>query len=181
MLNKDDAIIVGFVILFIAEIFMTIRKIPIKRNAIILISSIYFIFFISIVFFPIPYQLKGYDCEYNFIPFYSISKYLVDRETNSMVAILGNIILTIPWGILFEMLFNTSKKHIFWISTTAFLICIEITQHIINELIGYKYRCVDIDDFILNFTGALLGYILYILFFKKIYRNIFLDDAKNDK
>lgn len=38
---------------------------------------------------------------------------------------------------------------------------IELTQLLINIILTYNYRSVDIDDIILNTTGEIIGYFLY--------------------
>lgn len=173
MLGKEDAIIIGCVILLFIEIIMIIKKIPIKRNFMIIIFSMYIVMLISIVFFPIPYQLKGYDCGYNFIPFLSIREYFIDGGAYSNISLLGNIALLIPWGCLLGFVIKNVKRRTFWLLTVFVSVGIEIIQHLINTIIGYRYRCVDIDDFILNMLGATIGYFLYLLIYKKIDKIIF--------
>lgn len=38
---------------------------------------------------------------------------------------------------------------------------IELTQLLINIILTYNYRSVDIDNIILNTTGEIIGYFLY--------------------
>ena len=40
-------------------------------------------------------------------------------------------------------------------------IIVETTQHILNIMVGFHYRSVDIDDVILNTLGGMLGYLLH--------------------
>lgn len=152
---------------------MLIKKEPFKRYLILSAFFIYIILSISVVFFPVAYQSKGFDMEYNFIPFKTIRGYILsDRESN-MKGLLGNLLLTVPWGVLFKMEFTKSSTKKFWLSTVLLCVGIETSQHIISLFLGYRYRCVDIDDFILNLTGAAIGYCLYTVFFNKIYDKYF--------
>ena len=49
-----------------------------------------------------------------------------------------------------------------------FSVCIELVQFIIGLLIGYNYRCVDIDDVILNSLGG----IIILLVFERIIKRV---------
>ena len=49
-----------------------------------------------------------------------------------------------------------------------FSVCIELVQFIIGLLIGYNYRCVDIDDVILNSLGG----IIILLIFERIIKQV---------
>ena len=171
MLNTQDVLILGFIIYVLIEIIMIIKKVPIKRNLLTSVFLLYIVCLVSIVFFPLPYKSQGYDLNYNFIPFNTIKEYILNDENYSIRSIVGNVLLLIPWGIMFKIVFLKSDTKTFWCSTVAFCVSIEATQHIINLLIGYRYRCVDIDDFILNITGAIIGSVLYSLLFKKIFKN----------
>ena len=52
-----------------------------------------------------------------------------------------------------------------------FSVSIETIQFIIGMLIGYNYRCIDIDDVILNTAGGILSVILFDLIFGKLKKN----------
>ena len=39
-------------------------------------------------------------------------------------------------------------------------IVIEATQHVLNMVVGFHYRSVDIDDIILNALGGMAGYLV---------------------
>jgi glycopeptide antibiotics resistance protein len=42
--------------------------------------------------------------------------------------------------------------------------CIELSQYIINLLLGVSYKVTDVDDILLNTLGFIVGYILYKIF-----------------
>ena len=91
----------------------------------------------------------------NLVPFRTIFGYL--RNLPSYFAVynlFGNIIPFIPLGYFISLYFNKSMfiKIIFIFSFILFLI--EFIQFIF--LIGF----FDIDDFILNFIGLIIGYII---------------------
>lgn len=175
MINREDAVIIGFILLIFIELFMLIRRLPAKRNALFMLFFAYIVLFIATVFFPIPYQTEGYDCDYNFIPLHTIADYLSDGSFYSILSLFGNIVLTVPLGCLLIPVFGISKQKGFWITALAFSVGTEAVQHLLNLAVGYRYRCVDIDDFILNMLGAAIGLLLYSLLFKKIFA-YFLSD-----
>jgi len=74
-----------------------------------------------------------------------------------MLYTLGNIIMFIPFGMLFPAIYRRRFK---WLAT-VFLgavtsLIIEVTQYFFTV-----NRAADIDDFILNVIGSMLGYILF--------------------
>ena len=70
-----------------------------------------------------------------------------------------------------------SNKIWIFLFLLLFPLVIESLQFIIGFAIGYNYRSVDIDDFILNALGGYLGILFSKLFFKnygdKIYNRLF--------
>lgn len=55
-----------------------------------------------------------------------------------------------------------------FLGIVLFSVCIELMQFIIGLLIGYNYRCVDIDDVILNSLGG----IIMLLVFERIIKRV---------
>lgn len=55
-----------------------------------------------------------------------------------------------------------------FLGIVLFSVCIELVQFIIGLLIGYNYRCVDIDDVILNSIGG----IIILLIFEGIIKQV---------
>ena len=91
----------------------------------------------------------------NLVPFRTIFGYLRNLPSGFAVYnLFGNIIPFIPLGYFISLYFNKSMfiKIIFIFSFILFLI--EFIQFIF--LIGF----FDIDDFILNFIGLIIGYII---------------------
>ena len=103
----------------------------------------------------------------NLVPFRTIFGYLRNLPSGFAVYnLFGNIIPFIPLGYFISLYFNKSMfiKIIFIFSFILFLI--EFIQFIF--LIGF----FDIDDFILNFIGLIIGYIIkYILNNKRYSKN----------
>lgn len=105
----------------------------------------------------------------NLIPFATIISYFAlenDQVSNwnevSLVNLLGNILIFVPFGIFLPLLWKAFRKFssIFWIA-----ICIPLLIEIIQLFIG---RSTDIDDVILNAVGIMFGFGLY-----KMFQNLF--------
>jgi len=93
----------------------------------------------------------------NLKPGASIRAYLDQPDVRDTVKqIGGNVLLGVPFGILLPMLFPNARGLVRVLLLTAFvMVLVETAQGMIVE-----GRAFDIDDVILNTTGALLGYLL---------------------
>lgn len=167
MLTNSDAIIFGAFCLIVAEVIMIIKKVKLTRNLMIATFIMYLSVIISLLFFPIIFQEIGFDYNYNFVPFKTIIDTFENGTVYSIVIFLGNSLLLLPLGIFLRAAFNRKTvESILIILLIALLI--EFLQFFIGVIIGYKYRCVDIDDFILNSIGGILGVFLYNVLPKKL-------------
>ncbi|MDE5755371.1 MAG: VanZ family protein [Oscillospiraceae bacterium] len=96
------------------------------------------------IYEAITFQLEIREDSINLIPF-----------SNDIVAYLLNIVLLIPLGIFVPILWEKASR---WSAVAGigflFSVFIEITQLINN-------RQTDIDDVILNTSGAIIGFIIY--------------------
>lgn len=160
MLTNSDAILFGFIALIIAEVILFVKKVPLARNFLIGSFILYISLIFSITLFPIVFQEIGFDYEYNFVPFKTIIASLKSFSTYSLLTLVGNIVMLLPFGFYVSASSKYSAaKGIVIILSFAFFI--ETMQLVIGLIIGYRYRCVDIDDFILNSIGGILGLIIY--------------------
>ncbi|MDQ0351413.1 glycopeptide antibiotics resistance protein [Alkalibacillus filiformis] len=107
--------------------------------------------------FPITYIPEMYDPlsvlrhNINLVPFQNL-------EINLKFMFL-NVLLTIPFGFLLPLIAQiTMRKVLLW----AFLLplIIEATQLIVGISTGYRHRIFDINDFIMNGLGVLIGFII---------------------
>ena len=94
----------------------------------------------------------------NLEPFYTIRRFLIHyRRTGSFSSLsnlLGNIVILIPLGVLLPVLFRTLRR--FWLALplmALFAVGVEYIQW--RTGVGIA----DVDDSILNFLGAAVGYI----------------------
>lgn len=86
-------------------------------------------------------------------------KHMFDIYDKWLINIIGNIAMFIPVGICWPFCFK--KLDTFWKSILAgfgFTLFIEISQ------LAFYERCTDIDDLIMNGTGAIIGSAIYFLF-----------------
>jgi len=95
----------------------------------------------------------------NVIPFKTISTYIqamIDGSMNADIPIknlLGNLILFLPMGIYLPYIFTgLSSIRNYILTITVILISVEIGQLILRR------GSLDIDDFILNVFGAVIGF-----------------------
>jgi len=96
----------------------------------------------------------------NLVPFATIRRYLavMDRPSGFnlfLYNVIGNIVVMIPFGYLFPIINKTVKKWwVFVLLALMFIMIMEMMQYV--SMSG----TLDIDDVILNLTGAVIGYLL---------------------
>jgi glycopeptide antibiotics resistance protein len=150
-----------------------------KRELFLLLVVIYIVSIASITVIPLPEFRKDElsTPHINLIPLATIVGGIIGifKDVHHQLVLInvsenffGNILMFIPFGILIPIL-NTKYddlKKIFW---TA-LLCSAIIETIQFLSMSFNiYRYVDIDDVILNTTGAVIGYALYKRHFKPGY------------
>lgn len=161
---------------------------PMKRTLYIFFG-LYLLLFITLTLFDPMWNRNGLTIinwsldkfkaylkySFNIIPFKTIIQYItyVDslHSTNTIVVnLLGNFVCLMPLGFFLPILFKKQNNFkIFLLTTTIFVLLIELTQ-----FITFSGSC-DIDDLILNVLGACLMYkILKIESLNNLIKNIFL-------
>lgn len=93
----------------------------------------------------------------NLTPFKTILYYLRGEDTTGTIPnLIGNILLFVPFGLFLPSLFKIFKRLkvylLFVYSVSLFLEIIQLVT---------AYGTFDVDDCILNVTGALLGFLIY--------------------
>ncbi len=104
------------------------------------------------------YSMQG-SINYNFIPFRNIStqfKYIT--QWWALKNLLGNIIPFIPFGLLLPITYKkfSSMISVFFTGLASILL-IEIFQFFT------KLGSFDVDDIILNMTGIVCGYVIFLV------------------
>lgn len=125
------------------------KKFVLHKELIYLISIIY----ILCLFHVVTFQDNNYGIS-NFVPFKEIFRY--DFGTPKfMKNIVGNIMLFIPYGFIASYLIKNKKFSTITILTIIVSLTIETVQYYIG-------RVFDIDDVILNLTGGIIGFLIYV-------------------
>ena len=123
------------------------------------------------------FDREGYDpalpyteqLRYSLIPFTTTQRFLklltsanVAHRNQAVINLGGNVIMFIPLGFFLPKLWQWQRKITRTLLTTSgIIVLVELTQ--LFTLVG---TC-DIDDLILNVTGAAIGYGFYKIFTKK--------------
>lgn len=174
-LSSFDALLMGACVLILAEIVMVIRKVPLKQNLLYSAIIAYLVFIASITLFPISF-VGGASLGYNFIPFANLIDIFVTERLRTIIwLVVGNIVAFMPFGFLLSLIRGKTSLIYILLATMLYSICIEFSQFLVGQLIGYGYRHVDIDDVILNTLGGVLGYAMYKLMPKKLTKTISLN------
>ena len=124
---------------------------------------LYLICLIEVVLFPLPSAdkiaaLHGYEGQ--FIPFNFILDIAEDRSLKSILQVILNVLMTVPFGFFFKFFMNTKRRNII-IMTFLLSLAIELAQ-LTGLFFTYpgSYRLFDVDDLIMNTLGGFLGTVL---------------------
>lgn len=94
-----------------------------------------------------------------------LEKFKIYSPTDRQV--IGNLLLLFPLGFFLPLIYNVSSFIKFFFISFFITISIEVTQFILTVItpwsVGFYSRSLDIDDIILNATGAVAGYFVYII------------------
>ncbi len=116
------------------------------------IIGLFFLIYILALFQVVTFQDVSWSTS-NFIPFKEIFRYNIG-ERLFFKNVVGNFLIFVPYGLFVSYYLDIKKiRYILIISFIASL-SIEYIQLIIG-------RVFDVDDIILNMSGALFGYVMY--------------------
>ena len=177
---------IGFlIILFSVTILLVIVSQKTKRFERAILSLIWVVYICIILVMTIPsfgsnaegmsFAEKLNDAPpWNFRPFpflWTQFNNMLEGQTGAAMQFLGNIVLFIPAGFFPPMLFPKLRKWFyFFLPGLLWSLSIEVMQLILN-LGNLGNRSFDIADIILNVFGAVIGFILYKIFFCKNHRD----------
>lgn len=141
------------------------KSINVRRSTYIYIFVLYFIcaYFMTMLPFPTKESLEALPpvSEYiQLIPFKNFFDIKAATVVRDVAILVFNVFLTVPLGFFSRFLFNFNfKKTVLAGFLTATLY--EVTQITgIFFIYSRPYRFFDIDDFIINTLGAIIGYLL---------------------
>lgn len=117
-----------------------------------------------LVFLPFGREMDLGD-RLNLEPFATIDRALeLGPRSPSFRLMLANIAAFVPFGLLAPFASLTLRSPLAFLPVAIALpTLIELGQLAISFAVGYAYRSTDVDDVILNFLGALIGYTLFSL------------------
>lgn len=149
-------------IFIITAFFIFVKKGSIRPVQIIGTQCLvlYLICLINMVLFPLPgieeiSGLNGYNGQ--FVPFKFVADISKDRTAESVLQVVLNIIMTVPFGFFFKFFLNMKIRNIILI-TFLFSLIIELAQ-LTGLFFIYpgSYRLFDVDDLMTNTLGGFLG------------------------
>ncbi len=141
-----------------------------KKNTAKLFFAIYILIVIKVIVFKFPYEemmaivaswrkdviLEGLGTA-NFTPFKTIKMYIeYAYKLNSVENLAGNVLVFVPFGFLFPMVFKNGKSFlVMLLNAFVFVLGIEVFQ------LFSAFGAFDVDDILLNCVGAAIGFVVY--------------------
>ena len=114
--------------------------------------SLLFVIYVLCLFYVVTFQDVSWSTS-NFVPFHEMFRYDFGSRL-FFKNVVGNMLLFMPYGFFAAYYLKLEKPTAVIILTLLVSITIETTQLLIG-------RVFDIDDIILNFIGAMLGFYVY--------------------
>ena len=102
---------------------------------------------------------RAWGSAVNLEPFYTIRRFWIHflrtGSPSSLSNLLGNVVILMPLGVLLPVMFRTLRR--FWL-TLPLLALVAVGVELLQWLTAAGIA--DVDDSILNFAGAAVGYVL---------------------
>ncbi|MET1249437.1 VanZ family protein [Sporolactobacillus sp. STCC-11] len=176
-------ILYGAIIVFI--LLLLVMKLLFKKSFthLFLFSIMYLYLCVVIDYTQFPIYTTE-DLRRDFGPtFWHSSVNLIPFKGFAVKTSLLNVLLTMPFGFGLSFIYKTNLKRIV-IASIMIGVILELLQLSIGIINGFTLRIVDINDVIFNFTGSMIGYVIFVIFFKIVeailmkqtaYRNNFIE------
>ncbi len=136
-------------------VVLRITRLTIGKDKFVFYKEFYnllFIIYILLLYYLL-LSTENASSGLNLVPFREITRYSITSKS-FFYNVIGNIALFIPFGYFVSDYLKAKKTHQILIVSTI----ISLTAELIQYKIG---RAFDIDDIILNVTGAIIGYLIY--------------------
>jgi glycopeptide antibiotics resistance protein len=142
-----------------------------RWTAIALLALAHVTAVVALTIFPIPIggqdfyrQTRGMS-EDNIVPFATISGQLQHLSFNNIRQLAGNVLILMPLGVYGPALWPALRDwRRFVVVAVVFGAGIELTQYVGSLIEGFTYRVTDVDDAIMNATGAVAAFALWPAF-----------------
>ncbi len=136
-----------------------------RRRLMALLALVHITAVVALTIFPIPIagqdyyrQTRGMS-EDNIVPFATIVSQLGHPSLSSARQLIGNMLALVPLGIYAPALWPSLRDPRRFVAVAvAFAVGIELCQYAGSVLEGFTYRVTDVDDAIMNATGAVLAF-----------------------
>ena len=155
--------IAPMVAVVLALMALASKKLNIVSFVIDHMAVAYVICVLMLVFFPLPTAERAAAlCEYHgrFLPGSFIFDIAKERSLESVLQVLFNIVMTIPFGMILTYRFGFNKKNVIVVSF-LFSLFIEVGQLTgLFFTFNGSYRLFDADDLICNTLGGFIGFIV---------------------
>jgi glycopeptide antibiotics resistance protein len=83
--------------------------------------------------------------------------------SREFTVLVGNLVAFVPLGLLLPQMIGRRSLLLVVAVGLALSVAVEAGQLAVSVALGFAYRTADIDDVIVNVTGAVLGYLIYVL------------------
>jgi glycopeptide antibiotics resistance protein len=164
-------LIPGFLVPFgaLPFVYWVIRRRADRRWTLLaLLAVVHVTLVVALTIFPIPIagqdfyrQTRGMS-EDNIVPFATISSQLMHLSLNTIRQLVGNMLALIPLGIYAPELWPALRDwRKFVLVAIAFGVGIEMAQYAGSLIEGFTYRVTDVDDAIMNASGAVIAFLLW--------------------
>lgn len=135
------------------------RRVSLESSLILYFGAV-----VTVTLFPVAVGFGRGEVGLNIVPTRSLLSIAAVGPGQITRQILGNMLMFVPFGLLAPALWARGRSWCRMIALAVFVsVGIELTQYV-QVVIGLaRWRAVDVDDVLLNVTGALVGYAAWLV------------------
>jgi glycopeptide antibiotics resistance protein len=163
---NNTHLLIGLVSLVVVLIVLRIQKKSFSYLLFFTISWIYFIGAISVAVLPFviitDHSNSVFHLSLNLTPF-DFGNCFENIPRVCYQDMFNNVLLTVPFGFGIHFIIHVKPKYILW-AILAIGCSFEFIQLVMTFVLRTSSRSIDINDVILNTTGAFIGYVLFKIF-----------------